>query len=72
MRNYRREYDTFHRKPEQVRRRAQRNKSRRDAIRAGLVKKGDTLDLHHVNNNVFDQRKSNLKVLSMHKNRSIK
>lgn len=34
--------------PEQKKRRAQRNKARRAALKAGLVHKGDNLELDHV------------------------
>ena len=47
MRNYRREYDEYHAKPEQKKRRAQRNKSRRSAMKNGTVRKGDGKEVHH-------------------------
>lgn len=71
-RDYKREYAIFHGKPEQIKRRAQRNKSRRAMVRLGKAKKGDGKDVHHKNNNVFDQSKSNLAVISKSKNRSMK
>ena len=71
-RNYKREYALFHGKPEQVRRRAQRNKTRRTFVRAGLVKKGDGKDVDHRDHNPSNQERSNLRVLSQSKNRSIK
>lgn len=43
-RNYRREYDTYHAKPEQRRNRSERNKARR---RLGL-KVGDPREVDHV------------------------
>lgn len=46
-RNYRKEYDEYHKKPEQKRRRAQRNKARRKAMRAGSVHKGDSKEVDH-------------------------
>ena len=72
MRDYKREYALFHGKPEQVRRRAQRNKSRRLAVRAGLVRKGDKMDIDHRDHDTSNQGRSNLRVLSQSKNRSIK
>lgn len=48
-RNFRKEYDDYHASPEQKMRRAQRNKARRDAIRRGTAKKGDGMEVHHVN-----------------------
>jgi len=67
-RNYRKEYDDYHAKPEQKKRRAQRNKARADS---GL-KKGDTREVHHEN----APRKGSLagtktKVVSKKQNRSI-
>ena len=48
-RNYRKEYDEYHKKPEQKKRRAARNKARKDAVKAGRVKKGDrSKEVHHV------------------------
>lgn len=72
MRDYKREYSLYHGEPEQVRRRAQRNKSRRGFVRAGLVKKGDKRDVDHRDHNPFNQDGKNLRVLSQSKNRSIK
>ncbi len=71
-RDYKREYAIYHGKPEQIRRRAQRNKTRRMMARQGLVRKGDGKDVDHKNNNVYDQSKSNLQVMSKSKNRSKK
>lgn len=71
-RDYKREYAIYHGKPEQIKRRAQRNKSRRALARQGLVSKGDGKDVHHKNNNVFDQKRGNLSVISKSKNRSMK
>ena len=46
-RDYRDEYDSYHKKPEQKKRRAQRNKARRSAMRSGTVHKGDGKEVHH-------------------------
>lgn len=43
------EYDAYHGKPEQKKRRAQRNKDRAAAERAGRVRKGDGKEVDHVN-----------------------
>ena len=55
--------------PEQIRRRASRNAARRRAIasRGKSALKGKDVD--HVNSNPLDNRASNLKVISKHKNR---
>lgn len=71
-RDYKREYAIYHGKPEQIRRRAQRNKSRRDLAKQGLVKKRDGKDVHHKDNNPFNQSMRNLAVLGKSENRSIK
>lgn len=71
-RDYKREYAIFHGKPEQIKRRAQRNKSRRTLARQGLVRKGDGMDVDHKDNNPHNQNRSNLTVMSRSKNRSKK
>ena len=40
-RNYPKEYRDYHGTPEQIQRRSERNKARREAMAAGKVKKGD-------------------------------
>lgn len=47
-RSYRKEYDDYHSSEEQKRRRAARNKARRDAEKDGRVSKGDGKEVHHV------------------------
>lgn len=49
VRNLRREYDEYHAKPEQKKRRAQRNAARREAEKDGRVHKGDGKEVDHVN-----------------------
>ncbi len=46
-RNYRKEYDEYHKKPEQKKRRAQRNKANRKAKREGRIHKGDGKEVDH-------------------------
>ncbi len=41
------EYKTYHSKPEQKKKRADRNKARAQAEKAGKVKKGDGKDVDH-------------------------
>jgi hypothetical protein len=49
-RDYRKEYDEYHGKPEQRKRRTARTLARRAAEKKGLVKKGDkSKEVHHVN-----------------------
>lgn len=47
-RNYRKEYDEYHGKPEQIKNRAERVKARRMMEKTGAVSKGDGKDVHHV------------------------
>lgn len=47
-RNYKKEYEDYHAKPEQKKRRADRNRARRKAIKRGSVHKGDGKELDHV------------------------
>ncbi len=47
-RNYKKEYREYHGKPEQIKRRADRNAARRKAAKRGLVRKGDGKELDHV------------------------
>lgn len=69
-RNYRKEYDNYHAKPDQKKKRASRNAARATLAKAGKVKKGDGKDVDHKNGNAKDNRKSNLKVKSKSSNRS--
>jgi len=71
-RNYKREYALYHGRPEQIKRRAQRNKTRRMMVRQGLVRKGDGKDVDHRDNNVYNQARGNLQVMSKSANRSKK
>lgn len=48
-RNYPKEYAEYHAKPEQKKRRAQRNKARAAAIKRGVVRKGDGKEVDHIN-----------------------
>ena len=46
-RNYRKEYDNYQGSEEQKKKRAARNKARRQLEREGKVSKGDGKDVHH-------------------------
>lgn len=69
-RNYRKEYDNYHGKPEQRKKRSKRVLARRIMEKAGVVKKGDGKDVDHKNGNALDNKRSNLRVQSKKKNRS--
>lgn len=59
----------YNRKPEQLKRRAQRNKTRRMLERKGLVRKGDGKDIDHKDHNPSNQKMSNLEVMKASVNR---
>jgi hypothetical protein len=67
-RNYKQEARTE--SPLRKKKRAMRNKARRVAQKAGLVKKGDGKDVHHRDGNAMNNKRSNLSVKSASKNRS--
>jgi len=68
-RNYAHEYASYHAKPEQRKRRSERNMARRKMVEAGLASKGDGRDVHHKNRNTSDKSSKNLTVISQKKNR---
>lgn len=63
-----REYNSS---PEQKKRRAERNASRRKMEAAGKVRKGDGKDVDHANHNTGDHSAKNLSVMSKSKNRAM-
>ena len=70
-RNYRKEYDEYQGKPEQIARRSQRNKARRAAEKKGQVRKGDGKEVDHLGSNRKGKLdNSKVKVVSKKKNRS--
>jgi hypothetical protein len=69
-RNYRKEYDRYHAKPKQKKRRASRNAARAIMAKRGLVTKGDGKDVHHTTGNPMNNNKTKLSVKSKSKNRS--
>lgn len=60
----------YNAKPEQKKRRAQRNAARRKMIAAGKASKGDGKDVAHRNGNPKDNSSSNLVMQSKKENRS--
>lgn len=68
-RNYAKEAE-WQSTPEQLHRRAQRNKARRAAIREGLVKKGDNKELDHVSSNRKGKLGSKVRVVTKKVNRA--
>ncbi len=69
-RDYKQEYQNYHSRPEQIKKRASRNAARRAALKSGKVKRGDNLDVHHKNGNPLDNSASNLRAVHKSKNRS--
>lgn len=70
-RNYRKEYDSYHGKPEQIKKRAQRVMARREMERDGRVSKGDGMDVDHIRpiRSGGSNSKSNLRVVPKGRNR---
>jgi hypothetical protein len=46
-RNYKSEYENYQGKPDQIKKRAERNKARATMVKAGRVSKGDGKDVDH-------------------------
>ena len=72
-RNYRSEYDNYHKASKQKKRRAGRNAARRLMMKAGRAKKGDGKDVHHVKRTKgkrMNNSRSNLRITSKSANRS--
>lgn len=70
-RGYRKEYETYQGKPEQIKKRDERNAARRKLEKAGKVHKGDGKDVDHIV--ALDKGGSNktgLRVVSKSTNRS--
>ena len=72
MRDYKKEYNSYHAKPEQKKNRAARNKARTLLSSSGRVSKGDGRDVDHRDGNPRNNSKSNLSVISKSRNRSKK
>ena len=60
----------YNAKPEQKKKRAARNKARREMIKAGKAHKGDGRDVMHKDGNALHNTKSNWKMGSKKANRS--
>ena len=67
-RNYRKEYDNYHGKPAQIKRRNARNAARNKLKKAGVNVAGK--DVAHKNGNPRDNRRKNLTVKPASQNRS--
>lgn len=70
-RDYKKEYREYHGKPEQIKRRAQRNAARRKAEKDGKVHEGDGKEVDHLGSNRRGRlNNKKVKVVSRKKNRS--
>ena len=69
-RNYRKEYDNYHAKPEQRERNAARLRARRLMVKKGKAEKHDKLDVHHKDNNPLNNDTKNLSVVTQKYNRT--
>ena len=71
--NYKRNYKQeakYHATDNQKKRRAARNRVRKDATKTGRVSKGDGKDIHHLDGNPTNNSRGNLAVRSRSSNRS--
>jgi len=71
-RDYKSEYQNYQGKPEQIKKRAERNAARREMEKSGRVHKGDGKDVDHKNplRKSGTNASSNLRVTSKSTNRS--
>ncbi len=69
-RDYAKEYREYHAKPEQIKRRSQRNAARAEAEKKGLVRKGDNKEVDHIGaNRKGPLNNKKVRVVSRAKNR---
>lgn len=69
-RNYKKEYENYQGRPEQIKNRSARNKARRELEKEGRVRKGDGKDVDHKDGNPRNGSRKNLRVQSKSANRS--
>ena len=62
--------DKFQKSAKEKKKRASRNKARREMIAEGKAKKGDGKDVDHKSGNALDDSQSNLRTISRHHNRA--
>ncbi|NDG52487.1 MAG: HNH endonuclease [Flavobacteriia bacterium] len=70
MRNYKKEYANYHSKPEQRKKRSNRNKARRLMIKAKGSAAVAGKDVDHKDRNANNNATSNLRIASRSQNRS--
>lgn len=69
-RNYRREYDRYQGRPEQIRNRSNRNKARREMMKQYGKAALDGHDIDHTDGNPMNNSLQNLKITTKKYNRS--
>lgn len=69
-RNYKKEYRDFHGKPEEIKKRASRNKARAIMIKKGKLKKNDPRHVDHKDHNPYNNNLSNLRVRNASANKA--
>lgn len=69
-RNYRQEYDRYHKQPEQRKRNASRKRARRLMIKEKGAAALQGRDVDHVDRNANNNARSNLRIASKKRNRS--
>ena len=72
VRDYAKEYNNYQGTEAQKKRRAMRNKARRNLMKSGSVRKGDGKDVHHKDKNPFNNSRKNLRITTQAANRSRK
>jgi len=71
-RDYKEEYQEYHSKPEQIKRRAARVMARRYKEKNGHARKGDGKDVDHADGNPLNNKPENLKMRDRGENRGDK
>lgn len=70
MRNYRKEYDNYHSRPEQIERRSSRNKARRKLVKYNGKSAVKGKDVDHRDRNPMNNSRKNLRIQYKSTNRS--
>lgn len=71
-RDYKKQNEKYDSKPSVKKDRASRNAARKTMEKAGKVRKGDGKDVDHKDGNPRNNKRSNLRVTTKAKNRSVK
>jgi hypothetical protein len=71
-RDYKKEYEEYHGKPDQIKRRAARVKARRYMEKNGRARNGDGMDVDHKDGNPLNNSTENLRMSSPSANRGDK